>query len=58
MKTKQEMWMRADELGSPGGSLTTAFQNKTNKYRQLIIKRLHTNIMSTNIKLNIVYLKE
>lgn len=25
MKTKQEMWMRADELGSPGGSLTAAF---------------------------------
>ena len=24
MKTKQEMWMRADELGSPGGSLTAA----------------------------------
>lgn len=58
MKTKQEMWMRADELGSPGGSLKTTFQNKINKYRQLIIKRLHTNIISTNIKLNIVYLKE
>lgn len=25
MKTKQEMWMRADELGIPGGSLTAAF---------------------------------
>lgn len=25
MKTKQEMWMRADELGSPEGSLTAAF---------------------------------
>lgn len=32
MKTKQEMWMRADELGSPGGSLTAAFFIKKIRY--------------------------
>lgn len=33
MKTKQEMWMRADELGSPGGSLTAAFFFNLKKYK-------------------------
>lgn len=53
MKTKQEMWMRADELGSPGGSLTAAFFIKKIRCFCLHSVKRHINkdeILTTDIQ--------